>query len=82
MWVVSSWGVAHDKFKGGFGGSRIRPGIMHILSEWKPLVPSSLAMVDKDAEVLLQPLIRAFGLAISLGVISRAYVLFDIEDAA
>ena len=82
MWLVSSWGVAHNKFKGGFGGSGIGPGIMYILSKWEPLVPSGLAVVDEDVEVLFKPLIRAFGLAVSLGVVGGAYVLFDIEDAA
>ena len=60
----------------------MRPGIMYILSKWEPLMPSGLAVVDKDAEVLFKPLIRAFGLAVSLGVVGGAYVLFDIEDAA
>ena len=55
---------------------------MHILGKWKPLAPSGLAVVDEDAEVLFEPLICAFGLAISLGVVGGAYVLFDIEDAA
>ena len=82
MRLVGPWGVAHDKFKGGFGGSRIRPSIMYILSKWEPLVPSGLAVVDEDAEVLFKPLICAFGLAISLGVVGRADVLFDIEDVA
>ena len=82
MRLVSAWGVAHDKFKGGFGGSQMRPGVMYILSEWEPLVPSGLAVVDKDAEVLFKPLIYAFRLAISLGVVGGAYVLFDIKDVA
>ena len=82
MRLVGSWGVAHDKFEGGFGGGRIRPGVMHVLGEWEPSVPSGLTVVDEDTKVLLKPLIRAFGLAVSLGVISGAYVLFDIEDAA
>ena len=55
---------------------------MYILSKWEPLVPSGLAVVDEDAEVLFKPLIRAFRLAISLGVVGRADVLFDIEDVA
>ena len=82
MRLVSSWGVAHDKFKGGFGGSRIGPGVVYVLSKWEPLMPSGLAVVDEDAEVLFKPLIRAFGLAVRLGVVGGAYVLFDIEDAA
>ena len=45
-------------------------------------MPSGLAVVNEDAEVLFKPLIRVFGLAVSLGVVSGAYVLFDIEDAA
>ena len=80
--MVGLWGVAHDEFKGGLGGGRIRPGVMYILGEWEPLVPSGLAVVDKDAKVLLKPLICSFGLAVSLGVIGRAYVLFDVEEAA
>ena len=55
---------------------------MYVLGEWKPLVPSGLAVVNEDTKVLFEPLIRAFGLAVSLGVIGGAYVLFDIEDAA
>ena len=55
---------------------------MHVLGEWEPSVPSGLAVINEDAKVLFKPLIRAFGLAISLRVISGAYVLFDIEDAA
>ena len=51
-------------------------------TRWEPLVPSGLAVVDEDAEVLFKPLIRAFGLAVRLGVVGGAYVLFDIEDAA
>ena len=78
MRLVSSWSVAHNKFKGGFGGSRVRPGVMYILSKWEPLVPSGLAVVDEDAEVLFKPLIRSFGLAVGLGVVGGAYVLFDI----
>ena len=80
--MVGSWGVAHDKFKRGLGGGRIRPGVMYILGEWEPSVPSGLAVVDEDMKVLFKPLIRSFGLAVSLGVIGGAYVLFDIEDAA
>ena len=80
--MVGSWGVAHDKFKGGFGGGRIRPGVMYVLGKWEPPVPSGLAVVDEDAKILFKPLIRAFGLAVRLGVIGGAYVLFDIEDAA
>ena len=78
MRLVSSWGVAHDKFKGGLGGSRAGPGIVYILSKWEPLVPSGLVVVDEDAEVLFKPLIRAFGLAVGLGVVGGAYVLLDI----
>ena len=55
---------------------------MYVLGEWKPPVPSGLAVVDEDTKVLFEPLICAFGLAIGLGVIGGAYVLFDIEDAA
>ena len=82
MRLVSPWGVAHDEFKGGLGSGRIRPGIVYILSEWEPSVPSGLAVVDEDAKILFKPLIRSFGLAISLGVVGGAYVLRDIEDAA
>ena len=45
-------------------------------------MPSGLAVIDENVEILFKPLIRAFGLAISLGVVGGAYVLFDIEDAA
>jgi hypothetical protein len=82
MRLVGPWGVAHDEVKGGLGGGRIRPGIVYILSEWKPSVPSGLAVVDEDAEILLKPLIRSFGLAVSLGVVGGAYVLRDVEDTA
>ena len=51
---------------------------MHILGKWKPLAPGSLAVVDEDAEILFEPLVRLFGLAISLGVVGGAYILFDI----
>ena len=79
---MSPWGVAHDEFEGGFGGGRVRPGVMYILGKGKPSVPSGLAVVDEDAEVLFKPLICSFGLAISLGVIGSAYVLRNIEDTA
>ena len=78
MQLVCSWGVAHDKFKGGLGGGRIRPGVVHVLGEWEPSVPGGLAVVDEDAKVLFKPLVRLFGLAVSLGVVGGAYVLFDI----
>ena len=55
---------------------------MYVLGKQKPPVPRGLAVVDEDAKVLFKPLIRAFGLAVSLGVIGGAYVLFDVEDAA
>ena len=55
---------------------------MHILSEREPSVPGGLAVVDEDTEILFKPLIRSFGLAIGLGVVSGAYVLRDIKDAA
>ena len=55
---------------------------MHVLGEWEPLVPSGLAVVDEDVKVLFKPLICTFGLAVGLGVIGGAYVLFDIEDTA
>ena len=51
---------------------------MYVLGEWEPPVPSGLAVIDEDAEVLFKPLICSFGLAISLGVISGAYILFDV----
>ena len=51
---------------------------MHILGEREPLAPSGLAMVDEDAEILFEPLVLSLGLTISLGVIGRAYILFDI----
>ena len=79
MRLVGSWGVAHNEFKGGFGGGGIRPGVVYILGEWEPSVPSGLVVVDKDAKVLFEPLICSFGLAVSLGVIGGAYVLFDVE---
>ena len=79
---MSPWGVAHDEFEGGFGGGRVRPGVVYVLSEGKPSVPSGLAVVDEDAEILFEPLICPFRLAISLGVIGSAYVLRDIEDTA
>ena len=82
MRLVGPWGVAHDEFKGGFGGGRVRPGVVHILSEWEPPVPSGLTVVDEDAKILFKPLICSFGLAISLGVVGGAYVLRDIEDTA
>ena len=55
---------------------------MHILGKWEPLMPGSLAVIDKDSEVLFKPLVCLFGLAVSLGVVGRAYVLFNVEDAA
>ena len=45
-------------------------------------MPIGLAVVDENVEVLFKPLIRAFGLAVGLGVVGGAYVLLDIEDAA
>ena len=51
---------------------------MHILGEREPLVPSGLAMVDKDAKILFKPLVRSFRLAVSLGMVGRAYILFDV----
>ena len=74
--------MAHDEFKGSLGGGRIRPGVVYILSEWEPSMPSGLAVVDEDAKILFKPLVRLFGLAVSLGVVGGAYVLCDIEDAA
>ena len=55
---------------------------MYVLSEWEPSVPGGLAVVNKDAKVLFEPLVHSFGLAIGLGVIGGAYVLFDIENVA
>ena len=55
---------------------------MYILSKWEPLMPSGLTVVDKDAEILFKPLIRAFRLAVGLGVVGGADILFDIKDAA
>ena len=82
MRLVSPWGVTHNEFEGGFGGGRVRPGVVYVLGEWEPSVPGGLAVVDKDTKVLFEPLICSFGLAIGLGVIGGAYVLLDIEDAA
>ena len=81
MRLVGSWGVTHNELKRGLGGGRIRPGVVYVLGEREPSVPGSLAMVDEDAKVLFEPLIRSFGLAVSLGVIGGAYVLFDVEEA-
>ena len=61
---------------------RNRPGIMYVLGKRKPFAPGSLAVIDEDAEILFKPLICLFGLAISLGVIGGAYILFDIQNAA
>ena len=81
MRLVGSWGVAHNELKGGLGGGRVRPGVMYILGKREPPVPGGLAVVDEDAKVLFEPLIRSLGLAVSLGVIGGAYVLFDVEEA-
>ena len=51
---------------------------MYVLGKREPLVPGGLAVVDEDAEVLFEPLVRLFGLAVSLGVVGGAYILFDI----
>ena len=51
---------------------------MYILGERKPSVPGGLAVVNEDTEILFEPLVHSFGLAIGLGVIGCAYVLFDI----
>ena len=51
---------------------------MYVLGQWEPLAPSGLTVVDEDAKILFEPLVRSFGLAISLGVVGGAYVLFDI----
>ena len=55
---------------------------MYVLGERKPSVPIGLAVVNENTKVLFKPLIRAFGLSVSLGVIGGAYVLFDVKDAA
>ena len=55
---------------------------MYVLGEREPSVPGSLSMVNEDAKVLFEPLICSFGLAVSLGVVGGAYVLFDVEEAA
>ena len=82
MWLVSSWGVPHNEFEGRLGSGRVGPGVVYILGEWEPSVPGGLTVVDEDAEILFEPLVRSFGLAVSLGVVSGAYVLHDIKDAA
>ena len=51
---------------------------MYILGKWKPLTPSSLAVIDEDMKILFKPLVCSFRLAVSLGVVGGAYVLFDI----
>ena len=51
---------------------------MYILGKWKPVAPGSLVVIDEDAEILFKPLVCSFGLAISLGVVGGAYILFDI----
>ena len=80
MRLVGSWDMAHNELERGRGGGRIRPGVMDILGEREPSVPGGLAVIDEDAKVLFKPLIRSFGLAVSLGVIGGAYVLFDVEE--
>ena len=70
--------MAHDEVKRGLGGGGIRPSVMYILGQREPSVPTSLAVVDKDAEVLFKPLVCLFGLAIHLRVVSGAHILLDI----
>ena len=74
--------MAHDEVKGGLGGGCIGPGIVYILGEGEPVIPGGLPVVYKDAEILLKPLICLFQLTICLGVVSSAYVLFDVQDVA
>ena len=81
MRLVGSWGVAHNELKRGLSGGQIRPGVMYVLGEREPSVPGGLAVVDEDAKILFKPLIRSLGLAVSLGVIGGAYVLFDVKEA-
>ena len=76
--MVGTWGVAHNEVKGGFGGSQVGPGIVYILGEQEPMAPGGLTVVYKDAKILFKPLIRLFRLAVCLGMIGRAYVLFDV----
>ena len=76
--MVGTWGVAHNEVKGGFGGSRVGPGIVYVLGKREPTAPGGLTVVYEDAKILFKPLIHLFRLAVCLGMIGRAYVLFDV----
>jgi hypothetical protein len=69
FWVVTV--VCEEQ--SGSGGRTLRVVVCE-LSDGEPVGPVVLLIVTMDAEVLLQRLIYAFGLTISLGVVARREV--------
>src|SRR6266403_416902 len=75
---VCVWYVSHDQFEGGLSGRCVWPSVVCILGEWEPFSPVGLCSVPEYSEVLFQPLVGSFGLAVCLGMVGGADILFDV----
>ncbi len=51
------------------------------LSEWEPITPVSLSVVNEDPEVLLDFLVNVFGLSIGLWVKHCGGIQRDVEHS-
>ena len=70
--------MPHNEVKGSLGGGGVGPGIVYVLGQGEPSAPGGLVVVNEDAEVLFEPLVCSFELAICLGVVGEADILFDV----
>jgi hypothetical protein len=53
-------------------------GVDHVLGNFKPVCPVVLLVVAEDSQDCFHRLIHSFGLSVSLGVVCRTHVLFDL----
>jgi len=66
--------------EGGEVGCGVRSVVVGELCKGQKVIPVILVIIDVDPQVLLQDLIQALCLTISLRVISGGEVLLDVEE--
>src|SRR6266550_2345514 len=71
------WISSHCYHEWGESRRRMLSVVMAELSNWQPIYPIVLFLVDIHAEVFFQFLIYSFRLSVHLGMIGRRRVCFD-----
>ena len=74
--------IAHESVERGGINGRVVANVVGEFSGGEMISPVSLTNRAVSTKVLFEFLVNSFGLTVSLGVVSRAHGLMDIEEFA